>query len=73
MHAIDADTDGILDPYDLDDSALTLARLLCSGEEDLRTADGWNAAVGRYHPGASYARSVFQAADDYGQRTRNIG
>jgi len=72
-HAIDADADGILDPYDIDDASLALARLLCSGTEDLGRKAGWNAAIGRLHPGDAYARSVFEAANSYGQRTRDIG
>jgi membrane-bound lytic murein transglycosylase B len=71
--AIDADSDGILDPYDIDDSALALARLLCSGTDDLALGTGWNAALARYRSGTSYARNVFGIADDYGRRTRNIG
>jgi len=72
-HAIDADGDGILDPYDIDDATLALGRLLCSGGEDLNQLAGWTAALGRYRPGNPYARSVFQVADDYGRRTRSIG
>ncbi len=71
-HAIDADADGILDPFDIDDASLTLARFLCSGPEDLGRLADWNAAIGRHHSGDAYARSVFQAADGYGQRTRGI-
>jgi membrane-bound lytic murein transglycosylase B len=71
--AIDADTDGILDPYDIDDSSLALARLLCSGNDNLSVGTGWNAAVARYRSGTSYARDIFAIADDYGRRTRNIG
>jgi hypothetical protein len=71
--AADADGDGILDPYDLDDSALALALLLCSGSEDMSKATGWNAAIGLYHSGATYAKSVFTVADDYGQRSRSVG
>jgi hypothetical protein len=70
--AIDADSDGILDPYDIDDAAMALARLLCSGTEDMNGREGWDAAVRRYRPGQSYARSVFRAADSYGKLTRNI-
>jgi len=58
---------------DLDDASLALARLLCSGTEDLGRKAGWNAAIGRLHPGDAYARSVFEAANSYGQRTRDIG
>jgi membrane-bound lytic murein transglycosylase B len=72
-YAIDADSDGVLDPYDIDDATLTLARLLCSGNEDLNERTGWNAAVARFRAGEAYAQSVFQAADGYGQRTKDIG
>ncbi len=72
LHAIDADGDAILDPYDIDDAALALARLLCSGEDDLSVLTGWRAGLARYHSGASYNAAVFQVADDYGRRTRTI-
>jgi hypothetical protein len=72
--AIDADADGILDPYDIDDASLALARLLCSGPEDLSRLSGWTAAVERFRDTpADYARSVFREADNYGQLTRNAG
>jgi hypothetical protein len=72
--AIDADADGILDPYDIDDASLALARLLCSGTEDLSKLTGWTAAVERFrNTPAGYARSVFREADNYGQLTRNAG
>jgi hypothetical protein len=70
---IDADGDGILDPYDIDDAALAMAGLLCSGGDDMSQRTGWNKAIGHQHTGAAYAQSVFNAADSYGQRTRNIG
>jgi hypothetical protein len=72
--AIDADADGILDPFDIDDASLALARLLCSGTEDLSKLAGWTAAVERFrNTPAGYARSVFREADNYGQLTRNAG
>jgi hypothetical protein len=70
---IDADGDGILDPYDIDDAALAMARLLCSGNDDMAQRAGWMKAVARQHTGTAYAQSVFNAADSYGQRTRDIG
>ena len=78
VYQIDADGDGILDPYDFDDASATLARYLCSGPEDLSTRAGWNAAIDRYRPvalggGDRYEASVFAAADSYGQLTRSIG
>ena len=71
-YGIDADGDGILDPYDIDDASLALARLLCSGAEDLSQRAGWDAAVARHHAGGAYAKSVFTAADSYGQRTKDM-
>jgi hypothetical protein len=73
MYAMDADGDGIQDPYDVDDAALAMGRLLCAGNDDLSVRSGWNRAVARQHAGDGYAKSVFDAADSYGQRTRNIG
>ena len=70
---IDADGDGILDPYDIDDAALAMAGLLCSGGDDMSQRAGWNKAVAHQHSGTTYGQSVFNAADSYGQRTRNIG
>jgi hypothetical protein len=72
-YRIDADGDGILDPYDIDDASAAVARLLCAGGEDLNTLTGWKAALSRYHAGTGYEMTVFQAADSYGQRTRRIG
>lgn len=72
-YGIDADADGIGDPYDLDDAVLTLARFLCSGDDDLDQLPGWQAALGRYHAGDAYAGAVFAAADSYGTWTQNLG
>ncbi len=69
----DADADGVFDPYDIDDASAALARYLCSGTEDLNTLAGWRTAVARYRTGSPYERTVFEAADSYGQRTRSIG
>jgi membrane-bound lytic murein transglycosylase B len=72
VERIDADGDGILDPYDIDDAALALGRLLCTSGDLSRAAD-WRAAVGRYQAGKAFADAVFAAADDYGRRSHNIG
>ena len=73
MYASDADGDGIFDPYDIDDASLAVGRMLCAGTEDLNQLAGWTAAVGRLHAGQAYAKSVFEAADSYGQRSRSVG
>lgn len=71
--AVDADGDGILDPYDIDDATVTLGRLLCAGGADLSSATGWHAAIGRYQAGATFGAAVFAVADDYGRRSRSVG
>jgi membrane-bound lytic murein transglycosylase B len=71
--AIDADADGILDPFDIDDAALTLSRVLCAGQDDMGQRPGWNAGVARHRAGDAYAAAVFKSADSYGLRTRDIG
>jgi hypothetical protein len=73
QYRIDADGDGILDPYDIDDASAALARLLCASGKDLSTRTGFAAALATYHPGDTYESTVFAAADSYGQRTSRIG
>jgi hypothetical protein len=70
---IDGDADGIVDPFDIDDASVAMARLLCAGNDDMSQLTGWNKAVARHHPGDAYASSIFKAANSYGQRTRDIG
>jgi membrane-bound lytic murein transglycosylase B len=73
VYRTDADNDGILDPYGIDDASAALAKLLCSGPGDMNTLSGWKAAVARYHAGDQYATQVFAAADSYGQRSSSVG
>lgn len=53
------------DPRNAHDAALTVARALCSGGEDLATGTGWWNAVLGYTQSASDAQDVFTAADTY--------
>jgi membrane-bound lytic murein transglycosylase B len=53
------------DPQNMDDSALTAARYLCSGGADLSTADGWWGAVLNYNQSVEYGQEVFSGADAY--------
>lgn len=62
---IDADGDGVADPNNLNDAALTAARYLCAGGRDLRTEDGWRAALFSYNRSRTYADSVLRYAIDY--------
>jgi membrane-bound lytic murein transglycosylase B len=70
QYAIDADGSGSADPHDIDDAALAAANYLCGGGRNLATAQGWWAAVRVYNDVQTYAQSVFNAANDYGVRSR---
>jgi membrane-bound lytic murein transglycosylase B len=71
-YQVDADQDGVADPNNLNDAALAAANYLCSGGRDLATAGGWWGAVLSYNAIQIYARNVFDAANDYGQRSRTV-
>jgi membrane-bound lytic murein transglycosylase B len=71
-YQVDADQDGVSDPNDLNDEALAAATYLCAGGKDLGTRAGWWAAVLSYNTVQAYAQRVFDAADEYGQRSRTV-
>jgi membrane-bound lytic murein transglycosylase B len=58
----DGDNDGIKNPLDINDAALTTARYLCADDHDLATAVGWNAAV--------HSAAVLNAANTYAVRAK---
>lgn len=68
---MDGNGDGIIDPNQIDDAALTAAHLLCkSGEtvRDLSTEQGWTDAVHSYNMSNQYLRDVRDAAANYALR-----
>lgn len=65
----DGDGDGIADPNDISDSALTTARYLCASGADLRTASGWSRAIFSYNHSDDYVRSILATANAYAART----
>ncbi|MFC7528065.1 lytic murein transglycosylase [Actinoplanes sp. GCM10030250] len=67
---IDADNDGVKNPNDIDDAAMTAAAYLCKGGRDLSKADSWWDAVLTYNDVRPYAQEVFTTANDYGLRSR---
>jgi membrane-bound lytic murein transglycosylase B len=67
---VDGDGDGKRNPQDIDDAALATAVYLCSGDEDLSTTKGQQAAVYRYNHSQDYVNLVLSimrayAAGDY--------
>jgi membrane-bound lytic murein transglycosylase B len=65
----DGDGDGVADPNDLDDAALTAARYLCADGHDLTTGAGWADAVFGYNHAQAYVDAVYAAATSYADRT----
>lgn len=68
--AVDGDGDGIEDPQDLYDAALTAARYLCASGVDLADGPAWERAVRAYNPADSYVASVRAAAVRYAAAVR---
>ncbi|MEV4618212.1 lytic murein transglycosylase [Asanoa sp. NPDC049573] len=66
----DADNDGIKDPHDIDDAALAAANYLCGNGRDLSNAQDWWGAILSYNDVRRYAQDVFNAANDYGAKSR---
>jgi membrane-bound lytic murein transglycosylase B len=69
-NAVDADNDGKTDPNDIDDAALTAASYLCKNGRDMSKPDAWWDAILSYNAVRPYAQRVFDAANEYGQRSR---
>ena len=68
--AVDADNSGSADPNDIDDAALAAALYLCTGGRDLSKANAWWDAILSYNAVRPYAQKVFDAANEYGRRSR---
>ena len=64
----DGDGNGVADPRDLDDAALTAGRYLCADDHDLSTDDGWSRAVHSYNHDDAYVADVADAANTYAAR-----
>ncbi|WP_220699255.1 lytic murein transglycosylase [Nocardioides cavernaquae] len=62
---VDADGDGRRNPQDIDDAALGAAVYLCSGDEDLATIPGREAAVLRYNNDPTYVDTVLHLFAEY--------
>jgi membrane-bound lytic murein transglycosylase B len=69
-YAGDADGDGVADINDINDAAFAAGRYLCAGNRNLAVAGDWWAAILSYNAVQAYAQDVFNAANDYGIRSR---
>lgn len=62
---VDANGDGVADPDNLDDAALTAARYLCDRGGDLTTEGGWRQALAAYNLSGPYRTDVQDRANRY--------
>ncbi|HEY3339295.1 MAG TPA: lytic transglycosylase domain-containing protein [Propionicimonas sp.] len=65
----DGSGDGVADPDQIDDAALTAARYLCASGS-LASAGGWRAAILSYNHSDAYVNSVAEVANSYAAATR---
>lgn len=68
-----ANGDGVADPQNIDDAALTAGRYLCADDKDLATGDGWSRAVLSYNNSVQYLHDVFDGADRYARQSATTG
>lgn len=69
-YARDGNADGVANPQNIDDAALSAATYLCtaafeSGNTGMKTAAGWSHAILAYNQSAVYLDSIYQAANRY--------
>lgn len=64
---LDANGDGVANPHQIDDAALSAANLLCE-DRDLSTPEGWTSAIQAYNQSMEYVLDVRDAAASYAMR-----
>ena len=62
---VDSDGDGRRNPNDIDDAALAVSVLLCSGKDDMRRRGGRIEAIRRVNDGKRFVESVLDVARTY--------
>lgn len=62
---VDGDGDGVRNPQDIDDAAMSTAVYLCSGKTDLSKASDLNSAILRYNHSQQYVDLVVSIAKAY--------
>jgi membrane-bound lytic murein transglycosylase B len=62
---VDANGDGVIDPQNIDDAALTAARYLCASGGDLTSEHGWQTALLTYNQSNTYLLTVRDRAAAY--------
>lgn len=67
-YGVDGDGDGVADPQNIDDAALSAAGYLCANGSPLSDAGQWREAVLTYNASTAYATDVLRAANFYARR-----
>ncbi|GAA4528135.1 lytic transglycosylase domain-containing protein [Amycolatopsis samaneae] len=70
--ASDGNGDGMGDPQQIDDAALSAARYLCAGGRDMASPSGWWAGILSYNNSTEYAQKVFGLADGYAKAAQAV-
>lgn len=65
LYGVDGNNDGVVDPDNFDDAALSAAGYLCFRGKDLDTPRGWMSALRAYNHSDHYARAVRDWATAY--------
>lgn len=68
MAGRDGNGDGVADPLNIDDAALSAASYLCGGGRDLTTSKGWSDAVLSYNQSDTYLGQVRAQANTYAEQ-----
>ncbi|MEV4412720.1 lytic murein transglycosylase [Catellatospora sp. NPDC049609] len=69
-YAVDADSDQLADPHDLDDSSLAAAYYLCASGKDLSVVANWKSVVLSYNNVGVYLQKVYDTAQAYGRSSQ---
>jgi Transglycosylase SLT domain len=65
LFGVDGSGDGVADPNNVFDAALSAGRYLCVGDSEVHTVAGLAAALRRYNDSASYVATVMSWIDAY--------
>lgn len=69
---VDGNGDGVEDPHQIDDAAMTAALYLCNAQGTLEGAENWISAIRSYNNTDDYQQQVATAAADYAKTEREL-
>lgn len=70
---LDGNGDGVADPFNIYDAAMSAGSYLCGAGRNLRTASGWTEAVMSYNQSSEYLRHVRDQANAYAELADGTG